>query len=49
MDTLLRHQQQDGSWHREVGNDAIFMNNYTTALAVLVLSTPYQLLPIFQR
>lgn len=47
--TLAELQQPDGSWGREVGSDGAYGTAYTTALAVLALSPPYQILPIFQR
>jgi hypothetical protein len=47
--TLLANQGSDGSWQAEAGEDNRYGNVYTTALVVLVLTTPYQLLPIFQR
>lgn len=47
--TLLKHQHSDGSWDPEYGGDANFGNVYTTALTVLALTPPYQLLPIYQR
>jgi hypothetical protein len=48
--TLLANQQADGSWPSESYNgDSIYGNAYTTALVVLSLSAPNQLLPIFQR
>ena len=46
---LLRHQRADGSWDAESVKDKAFGNAYSTALAVLAISTPYQLLPVFQR
>jgi len=46
---LLRHQTRDGSWQAESGPDGIFGDRYTTALMVLALTPPYQLLPIYQR
>ncbi len=50
LDTLATHQHPDGSWDRETWRtDASFGKVYTTAIAVLALSSPYQLLPIFQR
>src|SRR5436189_92707 len=46
LDALAQRQQSDGSWPPEPHrNDRIFGNAYTTALAVLALSAPYQLLP----
>lgn len=49
VDALVANQHPDGSWDPEPGGDTHFGNVYTTALAVLALSTPYQLLPIYQR
>ncbi len=49
VQTLLSHQSVPGNWDAEVGGDSMFGNAYTTALTVLALSTPYQLLPICQR
>lgn len=48
--TLIASQEADGSWPLEPwSNDHRFGDNYTTALAVLALTPPYQLIPIFQR
>jgi hypothetical protein len=53
LKVLATAQHPDGSWDLESANtahsDARFGNVYTTALAVLALATPYQLLPIYQR
>jgi hypothetical protein len=46
---LLSGQRRDGSWDSETGIDGTFGNIYTTALAVLALDTPRQMIPIFQR
>ncbi len=50
-DTLLGAQRADGSWPPEPEQKKIaaFGNAYTTALAVLALTPPYQLLPVYQR
>ncbi len=49
-DTLLSFQAADGSWPPEVTNgDKRFGNAYTTALAVLSLTPPFQLLPVYQK
>jgi hypothetical protein len=50
VNTLLANQQSDGSWPVD-GHafDAQFGNAYTTALVVMTLGAPNQLLPIFQR
>ena len=48
--TLVAHQDPDGSWRREHKHyDGQFGRHYTTALIVLALTPPYQLLPIYQR
>ena len=49
LDVMARNQRADGSWDPEAIKDGRFGNAYTTALSVLSLSTPYQLLPIYQR
>jgi len=47
---LLENQQPDGSWPAESHfHDGQFGNAYTTALVVMTLGAPNQLLPIFQR
>ena len=52
-DALVSGQAPDGSWPPEIyqggPTEAIFGNVYTTALAVLSLTPPYQLLPVYQR
>jgi hypothetical protein len=48
--TLLANQQADGSWPVENHqHDAKFGNAYTTALVLLTLGAPNQLLPVYQR
>jgi hypothetical protein len=48
--TVLNHQQPDGSWDAESHHrDRPFGNSYTTALVLLALGAPNQLLPVFQR
>jgi hypothetical protein len=48
--TLVANQNPDGSWQPESAeNDAMFGNSYATSLAILALTPPYQLLPIYQR
>lgn len=49
LDVLTKNQNADGSWQAEAIRDGSIGNVYTTALTVLTLSTPYQLLPIYQR
>jgi hypothetical protein len=47
---LLANQSEDGSWPTDSHKtDAKFGNAYTTALVVITLGAPNQLLPIFQR
>ena len=48
---LLNSQDAAGSWPLEVdqGGEAVFGKAYTTAMAVLSLTPPYQLLPVYQR
>jgi hypothetical protein len=47
---LLANQQDDGSWPADSHKtDGKFGNAYTTALVVITLGAPNQLLPIFQR
>jgi hypothetical protein len=48
--TLLENQQSDGSWPAETHyQDGKFGSAYTTALVVMTLGAPNQLLPVFQR
>ncbi len=50
VETLLANQQSNGSWPPENHEyDAQFGSAYTTALALLTLGAPNQLLPIYQR
>lgn len=42
-------QQPDGSWPQEKNRDGEYGNTYTTAMMILSLTPPYQLLPIYQR
>jgi hypothetical protein len=46
---LLEHQQQDGSWLSDDGNDRTGGRNYCTAMGVLALTVEYRYLPIYQR
>ncbi|NOZ39755.1 MAG: terpene cyclase/mutase family protein [Planctomycetes bacterium] len=47
---ILQNQGQRGNWAADVHySDGKFGNSYTTALMVLTLGAPNQLLPIFQR
>ena len=49
MKLLTENQNEDGSWDAEAVQETKFGNHYTTALTVLALTPPYQLLPIYQR
>jgi hypothetical protein len=47
---LLKSQQSSGEWPAEpYGGDRTYGNTYTTAMAVLSLTPPLQLLPVYQR
>jgi hypothetical protein len=47
---LLGSQQSSGEWPPEpYGADRVFGNTYTTAMAVLSLTPPLQMLPVYQR
>ena len=50
VNVLLQSQQSSGEWPPEpYGSDRTFGNTYTTAMAVLSLTPPLQLLPVYQR
>jgi hypothetical protein len=51
VNVLLNSQEASGSWPLEVdqGGEAVFGKVYSTAMAVLSLTPPYQLLPVYQR
>jgi hypothetical protein len=50
VSVVLDHQQPDGSWDAEsYHRDRAYGNSYTTALVLLAIAAPNQLLPIFQR
>lgn len=50
VNVLLRSQQASGEWPPEpYGGDSMYGNAYTTAMAVLSLTPPLQLLPVYQR
>jgi hypothetical protein len=47
---VLNRQHRDGSWDAEsYQRDGRFGNSYTTALVLLAVAAPNQMLPIFQR
>ncbi len=47
--TIVNAQQEDGSWTVNSGHEAQYGTAYMTALSVLALTPPYQMLPVFQR
>ena len=50
VEVILANQDQDGAWEAESHtSDHKFGNAYTTALMVLSLGAPNQLLPVLQR
>jgi hypothetical protein len=49
METLLLNQREDGGWEAEAIRDGVYGRAYTTSLAILALTPPYQILPIYQR
>ena len=50
LEQLFRTQHADGSWDKEAAaDDELYGTTYTTALTVLALTPPYQILPIYQR
>ncbi len=50
LDVLTRAQHADGSWDKEeAADDGQYGTVYTTSLAILALTPPYQILPIYQR
>ena len=46
---LLNNQQPTGSWPPESNHEGHYGETYTTALVLLSLGAPNQLLPVFQR
>jgi hypothetical protein len=49
VEQLLKEQTTTGAWSAGRGNEMSFGSTYSTSLAVLALTPPYQLLPIYQR
>lgn len=45
----IEGQRSDGSWPAETNRDGEYGSVYSTAMMVLSLTPPYQLLPIYQR
>lgn len=48
VETLTKAQFPDGHWRPRFGKDLKFGEAYITALSILALSPPFQMLPIFQ-
>ena len=46
---LIRNQEKEGYWYVSRARDNSFGEVYFTSLAILTLTPPYQLLPIYQR
>ena len=46
---LFKQQTASGAWPVGRGNETPFAQTYSTSLAILALTPPYQLLPIYQR
>jgi len=49
LDKLLKSQQPDGSWPDAATESSGAGSAYTTSMALLTLSIPYRLLPVYQR
>ena len=49
LPVLMENQRSDGSWEPEAKYENELGETYSTALAVLSLTPPYQLLPVYQR
>jgi hypothetical protein len=50
VEAILANQQSDGSWPVDSQfHDSPYGKTYSTALVVLTLGAPNQLLPVFQR
>lgn len=47
--TIVKAQHGDGSWIMQQGYDPQYGVQYMTAMTILALTPPYQMLPIFQR
>ena len=47
--TLLAAQSREGAWRITEGRERKYGSDYATAMAILTLNVPNQLLPIFQR
>ncbi|MCB1100482.1 MAG: terpene cyclase/mutase family protein [Verrucomicrobiae bacterium] len=50
LSELVRNQRKDGKWEPSNGpKEEVFGPSYFTALGILTLTPPYQLLPLYQR
>lgn len=48
-DVLIRNQNQDGSWDKCNSDDGAYGQCDSSAMSILALSAPNQLLPVFHR
>ena len=48
-DVLIRNQNQDGSWDKCNSDGGAYGQCYSSAMSILALSAPNQLLPVFHR
>ena len=46
---VLKAQHPDGSWYSDRSKESAYGHAYVTALTILALTPPYQMLPVFQR
>lgn len=47
--TIVAAQNDEGAWNLPAGHEVQYGSSYMTALSVLALTPPYQMLPVFQR
>jgi hypothetical protein len=49
LDRVIRAQDKDGGWPQPVKGEAEYGRLYSSAMAVLTLTVPYRLLPVYQQ
>jgi hypothetical protein len=49
LDRVIRAQEKDGGWPQPPKSEAPYGRAYGSAMAVLTLTVPYRLLPVYQR
>lgn len=49
LDRVIRVQDKDGGWPQPPKSEAPYGRVYSSAMAVLTLTVPYRLLPVYQR